>query len=487
MKAAIICDIHLPFDPDAAQYDVLRWAVSDINNKSPDVLLIAGDQTADGDISAAEKFIDIIGKVRCPVVSVIGNSDVRTNGDKDRIKILESPGITAVSGKTIFTVNTAFGYITDDDKRKLAGSENGCVVVMHHPVNDLKEPDRIFMTEWKTSHPKSIIICGHLHKREFTADREFCVQALDPDKAIGEAPCVTYFDICGDEILFEFSYFPFERPADLYSNIGLSCFNIPEDIYFALNNGIHKIELRPESVYGDPEVIKGALNFFRQKGGDYVSLHMPEYYYIDGNITDISRWDRAVDFTNKIGVNGVTMHVPNITVGKMREDTEARNKIVDFLVSSIHRLPRNCVVGIENMHMTKNEKADDNRRYGYTPEECISLVSAVNASVKENRAGIVLDVGHARNNSPYSQKYTLSTWYDMIGSYTVAYHVHQVSIDKDGIMSNHTAIKDIYGPMISFCSFFYCWNRGRINHRPVFLELRGGENIYNESLKTFLG
>ena len=54
----------------------------------------------------------------------------------------------------------------------------------------------------------------------------------------------------------------------------------------------------------------------------------------------------------------------------------------------------------------------------------------------------------------------------MIGKYAVGYHIHQVNYE-DGIFENHMPIKNIYGHLISFASFFKYWSSGRIKKAPV--------------------
>lgn len=484
MKAAVICDLHLSFDTKSVQYDVFEWAIKDINKNEVDVLLVAGDQTANGDIKAVDKYLEIINKVNCPVFSVLGNSDVRTKENIDYVHQLESPKVQCICEKYVYAINTSHGVLADEDKEVLLNSVNNCIVLMHHPISELNENDRVFMEEWKENHNNSCIICGHLHKRIFD-DKEFCVQALDPDKAIGEPPCITYFEFSENDIKSDFSYFPFEKAKDVNDYIGISCFNILEDIDFAIEKQIKNIELRPEAINMDVKDAIIAIEKFRMSGGRYVSLHMPDIGIDEnGDFTPVEKWNLAVEFANNINVNGVTIHVPQVSVENMNQSS-IFNKVVSFYCHYINKLPEDCVVGIENMHMTSKDKADDSRRFGYIPEECLLLINEINNKFAKNRVGMLLDVGHARNNPPFSQKYTISSWYYLVGKLTVGYHVHQVTINSDGSMNNHTVINNIFGPLISYCSFFYSWENDLINKCPVFMEIRGGIENYIPSIKSF--
>ena len=126
---------------------------------------------------------------------------------------------------------------------------------------------------------------------------------------------------------------------------------------------------------------------------------------------------------------------------------------------------------------------DENRGFGYTPQEVGAWIDALNQKLGAGRVGHVLDVGHARNNDPIAQKYPIGYWYAHMGQKAVAYHIHQVTRVPDGLQ-NHCAIENWFGPMINFTSFFYEWHRGRLGHVPVFLEVKGWEN-YEKSVDAF--
>jgi hypothetical protein len=71
----------------------------------------------------------------------------------------------------------------------------------------------------------------------------------------------------------------------------------------------------------------------------------------------------------------------------------------------------------------------------------------------------------------------------MMGDKIVAYHIHQVLAAEKG-MQNHNAIENWLGPIINYSSFFYSWEKNVINHKPVFLEVKGCVN-YQKSIDAF--
>ena len=144
---------------------------------------------------------------------------------------------------------------------------------------------------------------------------------------------------------------------------------------------------------------------------------------------------------------------------------------VDFLNLLEGPIARGTVIGVENLHMNAGESADDSRGFGYLPGECHEWVKSLRRASGYGHIGIHLDIGHARNNAPFSKKCSVGQWYALIGRDTVGYHLHQVTL-IDGMMRNHYPIMDVYGPLISLSSFFWGWKTGCLCHAPMYLEIR---------------
>ena len=77
MKICLLCDLHLPYHRDAIQYDVLRWAIEDMQKKQAEALVVPGDFTIHGDIAQAEAFLEAIKPLGIPCVFCTGNSEYR--------------------------------------------------------------------------------------------------------------------------------------------------------------------------------------------------------------------------------------------------------------------------------------------------------------------------------------------------------------------------------------------------------------------------
>jgi len=157
-------------------------------------------------------------------------------------------------------------------------------------------------------------------------------------------------------------------------------------------------------------------------------------------------------------------------------------KIAGFLAEKLGGVSHPIIIGIKNMHMTNTEKPDNSRRFGYIPEECLECMNALQSKCN-HKVGINFDIGHARNNMPFSQKYQISTWLSLVGEHIVGYHIHQVTL-TDGKFNNHMPIPEAYGHLISYASLFKCWSNGSINKAPLIFEMRP-EGAYQTTLDTF--
>ena len=478
MKICFMCDLHLPVDEDALQYDVLQWAISDAAKKKPDCIAFAGDVTCDGNIHVYKKFIRKMQALSIPFVFVPGNSDLRCKTSCSEIKHICSACENSFGDVKIFAVNDCNGNVSDEELELIEKADKTDIVFMHHPISALAEASRKKMMDWSGKHRDTALFCGHAHENGIEENR-IRLQAMDPDKAIGECPCITYYDT-DTRVLRQSCYFS-PVPHDLHDFFGVSCYNPMEHIRFCMEKGLKNLELRPNCIQSDPQTLAGCIEQWRRSGGENLCIHLPDVQYQDGVVT-AANMDRYMALADLLHADRLTQHVPCISVGTAAAEPLVLEKICDYLAEKYNSLDHQLVIGVENMHMTEKEIPDDTRRFGYIPEECIRFMKMLAGKCK-HKVGINFDIGHARNNAPFSRKYPISTWLSQIGQYVVGYHIHQVTL-TDGKFNNHMPITDIYGKLISYASFFKYWSRGKINKAPIVFEMRP-QGAYETTLHTF--
>lgn len=479
MKLCFMCDLHLPYDKNALQYDVLDWAIDDVIKKKTDCIIYAGDVTCDGNFEVYKWFVQKMQGLNIPFIFIPGNSDLRFAESIDRIYKISSPCKNDLNGTLIFAINDSKNTISEEDFSALEEADDDSIVFMHHPVYGLSQESRDLFMKWRAEHKNTMVFFGHTHKSG-TSMCNVSLQAMDPDKAIGENPCITYYDTETRELRKAYYFCPV--PTDLYGHFGVACYNVADHMEFAIRNKLKNVELRPNCTGVEVDEIKSLVSRWRSAGGENLSIHLPDIAYKDGEVVGSKNLDTLIDLAVSIKADRFTQHVPVVSVDTVRTDNAALEKIADFLANKLNSVTSPVVIGVENMHMTSGEKTDGTRRFGYIPEECLEFMQLL-ASKCKHKVGINFDIGHARNNAPYSQTYQISTWFSQVGKYIVGYHIHQV-LSEDSVFKNHMPITDIYGCLISYASFFRCWAEGKINKAPVVFEM-DHKDAYDITLKTF--
>ena len=479
MKVCFMCDLHLPFDGSALQYNILNWAIADIKKKEPDCIVYAGDVTCDGDINVYNEFILEMKAIGIPFFYIPGNSDLRNSESADEIKKMASECKNIVADGVVYALNDCDMKISDEQLLTIEDADENSIVFMHHPLETHEIKTREKLKAWREKHSGTMLFSGHRH-HSLTEGNSVSLQAMDPDKAIGENPCITYFDTKTKE--FNKAYYFSPVPGDLYGYFGVSCYDVERDIGFAIENKLKCLELRSYCFKSDKARLSELVEKWRNVCGENLSIHLPEISYKDGEVIPGVQLDELIDLAVLLKADRFTQHAPKVSVKIAKEDENVLNSICDYLAEKFNLIEHDVVIGIENMHMTKNDTPDDSRRFGYIPEECLMFMEMLGRKTK-HKVGINFDIGHARNNVPYSQKYQISTWLSMLGKYIVGYHMHQVTVEN-GKFENHMPITHIYGNLISYSSFFRYWAEDRINKAPLIFEMRP-EGAYETTLSTF--
>lgn len=478
MKLCFICDIHLPECKKALQYDVLEWALSDALEKKADCIIFAGDITSFGNYSIYKGFVERMNNFRIPVLYIPGNSDLRDKSSYDFIKNLSSPTENKIGNIKIFALNDCDNDIKERDLSLLDRAEDGCILFLHHPINELKEVAREKLLLFIEKNKNSLVFHGHKHK-SYSDKNVISLQALDPDKAIGEPPCITYYNT--DTRVTEKAYYKAPLPLDFYEQLGISCYRPTQNIRFAISHRLKNIELRNNILKEDASQLKELISEWREVGGKNLCVHLSDVGFENGTPSSRPDYIDLISLAKELSANRVTQHVPRVSVNTVKENPKALENIAAFVANAYKSVGADFTVGIENMHMTSADNVEKDRRFGYLPDECLLFMELV-ASEYNHKVGINFDIGHARNNPPFYNMYPISSWLSIIGKYTVGYHFHQVT-RLENKLENHMPITELHSGIINYTSFFKNWSLGNINKVPVILEMRP-EDAYAISLET---
>ncbi len=474
----------MSYGETSAQWAFFLRAVEKLKEDRVTDVISVGDITSFGEEEVLLKYINAMPQKGHRLL--IGNSDVRTPESAEGILKHSKSFDENIGGARIVGINTPYAKIDGADREMLLTLSDGDFLIMHHSVQGLEAESREFLTAL-CQKCAITVIHAHSHKiQDYMLGRAHVIgiRALDPDKSIGGWPCITYLDTESrklEEVLFDIEK---DVTDDLKKYFGISCVDNHRDVKYAAENRVFGVELRCNGKGWEPDMtLLPVIENWRACGGGYLSVHMPNLRWRDGAMSGVDTWYNAVDYAKAVGAQGLTMHPPRVKKCDMTD--KVYDEFLKLYVYAVESVGADVRIGIENLHMERGEDAaSDECCFGYTPGEVSAWIDAINNAISmPGRVGHTLDVGHARNNGSISEEYPISRWYEIMGGKTVAYHIHQVVPGENG-MSNHSAIEKWFGPIISYASFFYCWEKNIINHVPVFLEVKGSES-FDKSIKAF--
>lgn len=491
LRLAILADAHLPDCLGSAQEAALRWAVGAVQ---ADWLILAGDMTAAGESGAATRVADILADQGVPWVSTPGNAELRTAAAAEHVCELLS---VSRDDSPVLLVDTSLGTVPEAERerveRRLAGKP--LVLVTHWPPDELPEEDRAWFAELAARSTIGLLVAGHKHVdqlRDFAGKPLHLVRGLDPDKAKHDLPALALFtrDSSGwqrTDLGFPGAdprRWPEAAKTAFLAHLGVSTMNQPvAGTHEALAHGIQTIELRADVALVAPRAeLVPAVQAWRDGGGRCLSLHLPDLGWNGREIVGFETFRAAIALGRELAVDRVTLHVPRARVAELVNATMWQRFLRAFAEELAPLRDLGATVGIENLHRNRGETTDELRGYGYLPDECLAWIADLREALPGVPLGLHLDIGHARNNSPFSQSWILGRWYAAVGSEVVGYHLHQVT-EK----GNHQPFSSPFAPLLSLASFFWAWQSGQLRQAPMILEIRGQSGVPSwQRLRDFI-
>ena len=447
MRIAVFADVHLGDSKRTPQRAALAWAVREIERCGADAAAVAGDLTACGSMYAAMRAKKLLRGVKVPLLTVPGNSDLRTPETApvmERLWLAPEEGM-CVGGVRVLGVDTARGTIDGRERARMEKIDASLplILVSHQADTHVDADSRAYLADFLRRRNVLAWFTGHVHARVdtvFAGTRCLAPRALDPDKCEGGLPELLVLDTetgALESRVFDESLpccWPWEKREALIESLGISLYSLKEDLAFCVENRVPHIEMRGVTE-ADAET-RALLAAWRRNGGWTLSQHL----------TKLS-WDAE---------KGCVSGVEKFRAAEMRPLARAGVRIV-----------------VENNHTAAGTGANPAlRRFGCTPFEILAWRDEMNRRLGGNACGLRLDVGHARNNAPITESCPLGEWYAQIGGLADAYHLHQTVLDAQGKMHNHYPITGLDDGLVSFHGFLWAWRTGVLRHSPVILEIR---------------
>ena len=470
LKIAILADLHLTDNPRSVKLKVLDWALDEARRRNAGLLAGIGDLTATGSAVQSELLSGRIAACGIPFCATPGNAECR-----------ESPAgalrqnIPAPAGVPLFLADSAADRLDAETLRRLGNlpENGGFLLATHCPPSMWPEDQRAVLNAAVARRAVTEVIAGHVH-----ADGPGTLRGLDPDKAAGGPPALSVFSRhANGDWSREDCAMPGVDPADWTEAaraafrrvLGVSCMYDPFGVLAeAAELGIAVAELRYGTTGSGNADILAALERWRNRGGRILSMHLPSLTAKDESQAVL---EKAVRNAVELGCDRVTLHVPEVRAGeypalKTRLAGDCSRLLVPLLEHGIR-------VGIENLHTINGKCAPEERVFGCTIPECADWLAALRERTGSEEIGFHLDIGHARNNAPFSQTMNVSDYYNAPGLPINGLHFHQVRQQPDGTFRNHGPLEGFYDKLIALGGYFLAREGGLLNaDAPVILEIQ---------------
>lgn len=469
MKIAVWADLHLTDRTETVKMQVFEWALSETLRQKADAIVCIGDLTASGNAFQCRAVLEKLSNSAIPYCSTPGNAELRSSFGREAEKLFT---VEAPENIPVILLNTARREPLAEDLQKLENlpDNSAFLLATHVPVERWSQAAQSVLEQARKRRAITALIAGHNHNDDIEVMR-----GMDPDKASGGVPMIAFFEQNKSDGSWQRSdcAIPGVDPGcwedslrkKLAGHIGLSAMHEPlEGVKFAVQEKVPHLEFRPPLECSDE--LMEYIKVWRAGGGKTLSLHLPNLLPDDPE----GVLKKYALIACKIGCDRVTLHVPKITADKFAENEQ--RFLERFKEDLSVLLENNIVIGIENLHTSPGKESFEERNYGCNIEECVHWVTLLRQHFNTDKIGFHLDVGHARNNAPFSMDDNLSDYYLVMNHLINGFHLHQVE-HIDGKYINHCQVRGFYDKLISFAGLFMAFKNGMFNEDvPMFMEVR---------------
>ena len=492
MRFAVLADLHLPDRDDTVKEKVFDCALEMISRSRADAVLCVGDMIMNNAVEAAKRVKNKIAALNIPVIYACGNTE---NAALQTVEMFSNENLFCIN-KTVCAVFPTEKNFSENEYaftlEKVKASESA-IIISHYLPRHFSEVDKSRLAYLLTANENVIFIAGHEHYDRIDGVYHV-VRGIDPDKAIGGMPSAAFFEYDEEKRCFKRENAEIDlRTADdeklqeFVSFCGISGMHETlKNFEYAILNKIASFEMRHTAVADLPFAgLAEVIEKWRKVGGRHLSMHMPDIVRNSETAEiDLKSAEDVAELAVKLGCDRLTVHVPKCSVETL-SNADCRQKMLDAYALICSKVLRHDIsVGIENMHMTSKDTPDEKRRFGYTPQECREWIEDLRRICRSDKIGFHFDIGHARNNAPFSAQYAVSTWFAELGKYINGYHLHQVKVGENGKFLNHQAITEPFGALISYASFYLAWQTEQIAHAPIFIETSLNADVSYDILKN---
>ncbi|NLL83702.1 MAG: hypothetical protein GX230_05600 [Lentisphaerae bacterium] len=221
----------------------------------------------------------------------------------------------------------------------------------------------------------------------------------------------------------------------------------------------------------DIDTLANKIDSWRSVGGRILSYHIPDIVPASLNLDKLIAGCKTFI---ELGIDRVTLHPPRCPVADFHANSSHYFELYATLVEPL--VKAGLAIGIENMHMAANEPPHARYRLGHLPAECVMFIDKLSAKTGYKNIGFHFDIGHAANNTPYTQLFPPAYWLQTLGHLINGMHLHQFiafPCTDNPFPEGHRHVCGRTGGYPDFSPLFETWT----NHTaraPMFLEVSRG-------------
>jgi len=489
MKFIQLTDPHLSDHFQTPTWEAFRWAIDEVNDRQPDLLLVTGDITTYGNSQAARAVRNHLKTITVPVFFTPGNAEHRGTGTINALNGLARPKHALLCNHLLLFPDTSRGKITLADREYLTKiiSDNmqytSRIVATHYPSDTLEQNSQTWLERFLNDHQIELLVAGHKHihrTRQIGSCTEIITRGLDPDKAIGDLPGISLFEKTATEWTETFLAWDFAVQLKPCSPAAVPVgWSIQGDPVAATSetraSGLSCLELRPKDLSFSMSALDQELNLLRQEQDLYLSWHLPNLSWNSESIQGIDTVCNQVSSACDIGANHLTVHVPAASSQAMK-NPDLWKRFEDVYTDIFYDAVKSGIrLAIENVHNSSGVKPQEPAcKFGTDIDSYLQWIEAVSARFDHApNIGAHFDTGHARNNGEYGNMQPLAEWYARVGKHILGYHIHQIGTHPEtGKTANHVEMHTLFDRRISYAGFCYAWSTRQINRAPLFVEIR---------------
>lgn len=485
MKILFLSDLHAAAPTAGVYRNVIAWAGRVLRDQQPDMVVFGGDLLQNNAVEVLNELLAALPRIG-QWVWLPGNRDpdvakfITARGDVG-VGVAEHHVIDCDSLR-IVALNTEDTNASCDGLANLHDHTGPAIVFAHRLPQRVGDPFTNMLSTVGGKH--RWMFAGHQHAAIDEPCAGFrCIgtRGLDPARAKFGRPEVIV--VHADKSAIEIERI--DMPADAICptprrrvTFGIApAAPVEQVLSHAIEDRIPAVQLTFRTLPDSPshEHLRLIEQWRAVCPDAFLSIHLsnPDPF----SQQPLEQHRSALRWVAEVGVNDLTAHLPKINADAFFHGTrQLQMQAITFYAELTRTLKQaGARLSLENIHnTTAHAKGGIPDLLSTHPDHMRQFIDSVRAELGPNDApsvGMILDVGHARNNGAVSKTLAPSDWIARLGDLIETLHIHQVVVDGSKML-NHHPITSVHEPLINYEGITACLTSTDGPDCHAFVEVR---------------